>query len=90
MKKIVFILMNLVALSGCASNSALPKAVHIPVAVACPKPQIPAKPILPLASLSVHDNPDVVMKAYVASIKLLDGYNQELIHLLKSYGSDEG
>jgi hypothetical protein len=64
----------------------MPKTVQVPVPIKCPTPKIPPKPVLPISQLNPNDSPDVVVKAYVASITLLEGYNIELIRILRSYG----
>jgi len=70
-------------LNGCANN--LPTTVKVPVAASCPPPHIPPKPKLPITNLQPDSSPDTVMKAYVATIEVLQGYNTQLLHILKSY-----
>ena len=75
---------NTMLLTACATCPA-PKEVEIPVPVANPNPQIPQKPSLPIAKLKPNSSPDAVIKAYAASVELLQGYSNQLITILHSY-----
>lgn len=74
----------ILSLSACTSFT-LPKVVNIPIPVKQPAPTIPERPYLPIAALSAKSAPSVVMKSYVSSITILQGYSDELLIILKSY-----
>lgn len=83
MKLNYFVLIcGLLSLIGCTT---IPKQVNIPVIVKQPSPKIPLKPNLPIASLTKQSKPNEVMKAYVESVEILQGYSDQLIQLLKAY-----
>ena len=75
----VFILVLLV---GCGSVPIAPKVVEVPVPVECPKPAKPERPVLPITTLQAEDSPGLVIKAYAASVKALQGYAESLEELL--------
>lgn len=79
-----FVIVNTLFLTACATCPA-PKEVKIPVPVASPNPQIPPKPLLPIAKLKPNSSPDTVIKAYAASVELLQGYSQQLVTILRGY-----
>lgn len=85
MRIIALILMLILA--GCATT---PHAVTatLPVAVPCPPPPVITRPALPLAQLTATSTPDAVMRAYVASVTLLQGYARQLERLLDGYRSE--
>lgn len=72
-------------LTGCSTHTQPPKMVKVPVAVKCPVPNIPAKPHLPIADLKPDSLPNDVVQAYAASVKLLQGYSNHLLKLLRAY-----
>lgn len=76
-------------LIGCATTTA-PQKIYVPVATAPSKIKLPNKPYLPIASLNKDSTPDVVMKSYVASLKIMQGYTEQLRKLLiAANGSDK-
>lgn len=79
-------LLILCFLVGCASN--MPKEVKIPVAVKQPALKIPPKPVLPISNLKTNSKPNDVIKAYAASIKILQGYSDQLIQILEVYSNE--
>jgi len=83
LKNILLCFVFSISLTACASQRS--QEVKIPVPVACPAPQIPPKPHLPIADLKLNSPPNVVIKAYAASVRALQDYTNELIGLLKSY-----
>ncbi len=80
MKYIILSLMLL--LTGCSTWNT---PVHIPVGFRTASPNIPAKPDLPIYALTKDSKPHEVIKAYVASVKILRGDNDSLRILLNSY-----
>lgn len=83
-KALFFIIIASTFLTACATCPA-PKEVKVPVAVPCPTPQIPPKPHLPIADIKPNSPPNTVIQAYAASVKLLQGYSNQLIALLHGY-----
>lgn len=77
----LLIVLSVFLLSGCSSTH--PVEVKVPVASFTGPIQIPAKPKLPIYSLTSSSAPDEVLKAYVASIYELQQYNDMLIELIK-------
>ncbi|HEX7121859.1 MAG TPA: hypothetical protein VF178_05755, partial [Gemmatimonadaceae bacterium] len=57
----------------------------VPVALPCPPPPATARPALPIADLKPGDPPDRVVKAYAATVRVLQGYAAELEQLLEGY-----
>lgn len=78
--KIVIALLIPFLLFGCARE--LPKEVYVPVTVNPPKINVPPKPLLPIAKLTSKSSPDVVIKSYAASVKILEGYCIQLISII--------
>jgi hypothetical protein len=73
------------ALTACASAPPAPAPLAVPVLAGCPAAeQRPARPALPVASLSPGDSPPVVVKAYISTVELLKGYAAALEILLDS------
>ena len=73
------------ALSGCAAPSRVQTQVvrvPVPVVQTCPAPRVPARPALPIATLTPTSSPAQVMRAYVLSTTQLEGYAQQLEALL--------
>lgn len=68
-----------------AACSSMPKEVYVPVSAPEPKVIIPDKPYLPINDLKPDSSPDIVIKSYVASIKLTQDHCDELEHILKAY-----
>ncbi len=82
MKKFTFIAI-LFLMYGCASQS--PKEIKIPILTKTPAVDMPDRPKLPISELKDNNStPDVVMKSYVASIKLMQGYSNQLELIIKS------
>lgn len=70
------------ALTGCSPSTIFrPLEVKVPVPVGCVK-SIPAKPKLPLFSLADASTPDQTVRAYVESIIILEGDDDEMRDLL--------
>lgn len=69
-------------LLGCATTGALPQKINFPIIVPEPRINIPAKPRLPIADLNKDSSPDVVIKSYVASLKIMQGYTEQLRKIL--------
>lgn len=72
-------------LAGCASAPQPPVEVRVPVPVPCPAPPDTVRPALPLADLTPDSPPDVVLRAYAASIEVLMGYAESVETLLDAY-----
>lgn len=83
MKKILFLFPLVITLASCSTN--MPKQVDIPVAVKQPAPNIPPKPLLPIAKLKKDSKPNEVIKAYASSVVILQGYSDQLINILEAY-----
>ena len=66
-------------LAGCAGS----QKVYIPIPTTVTVKKIPATPELPIYSLDEKSSPDTVIKAYVASVKLLNDYSNSLLTFLK-------
>lgn len=83
MKKLLFACAAAVfALAGCATNTA-PTPVLIPTPVPCAAAQeAPARPVLPLKNIDSAAEPAAVIRAYAASVGLLQGYSEALEQLL--------
>lgn len=71
-------------LAGCATTPRPPTA-EIPVPVPCPPPPPLSRPALPIAQLSADSPAPVVMRAYAASVNILQGYARQLEMLLSGY-----
>lgn len=54
------------------------KTVKVPVSVQLPPVKLPAKPDLPIHHLNDKSTPDQVVKAYVASVKVLNNHINNL------------
>jgi hypothetical protein len=84
MRKALLVGISIIFLSGCATN--MPKEVDIPVESQQSNDiKIPPKPALPIAKLKKTSKPNEVIKAYAASVVLLEGYSDQLIKILNSY-----
>jgi hypothetical protein len=75
-------------LTGCATKP----PVYVPEAVLIPIPVKPAqppadldRPVMPIAALTDLDTPDVVLKAYVATVELLKSMVIERDRVLDEY-----
>jgi hypothetical protein len=73
-------LMAILFIAGCASST---KVVQVPVMVPCAL-TIPEKPIYPIRNLVTGDSPDVVIKAYVLTVKTQEAFSNELLARMKS------
>lgn len=75
-------------LVGCSSAQEV-RTETVPVLVAVPVPppdvQMPQRPSLPLARVDSTYAPADVMRAYAASVVLLQGYARQLERLLRPY-----
>lgn len=65
-----FITYTVFLLCSCSSNGQ--KFINVPVPVKCSITDLPNKPVLPIKSLTDISKPDEVIKAYVASVYLLN------------------
>ncbi len=65
-----------------------PQTVLVPVAVPCPPPPKVQRPRLPIVDLKPGDSPDLIQKALLASIQLLQGYAQQLETILDGYNPE--
>ena len=73
---IASILLVIILLASCSSQT--PKFVNIAVPVKCSISGLPERPYLPIKDLKESSAPDIVMKAYVESLFLLDDYSDSL------------
>lgn len=62
--------------------------VLTPVPVQAPAPDVPDRPVLPITQVDSAASHDAVIRAYVASIVLLQGYAEQLERLLDAYTPD--
>ena len=74
------------SLGGCATPApqVVTQRVDVPVPVVqrCPKPGVPPRPHLPIATITAQSAPSDVERAYVESVDLLEGYAEQLEKLL--------
>lgn len=74
------------SLGGCATPApqVVTQRVQVPVPVMqpCPKPVVPPRPHLPIATITAQSAPPDVERAYVESVDLLEGYAEQLEKLL--------
>lgn len=77
--KIVFLLTFF--LIGCVKTPVY-RDVKIAVPVRASKVNIPKKPYLPIAALKKNSSPDDVIKSYVVTVKILQGYSDQLRRIL--------
>lgn len=70
--------------TGCSTEN---KPVYVPVAANHAIPFIPESPVYPFKLLTEKDKnkPDVVIKAYVTSLKMCLGQNKVMRKQLKTY-----
>lgn len=76
---------GMLALAGCAASPVVrTQVVRVPVPIVqpCPTPSVPARPALPIAALAATSSPAQVMRAYVVSVAMLEGYVEQLEALL--------
>lgn len=85
--KLAIAVLTLVILSGCATEKIVyvPKEVKIMVPVAAPQPPTFDVPAMPIADLNDSSTPDVVIKAYVATVQLLKDMVKERDRALNIY-----
>lgn len=84
MTRFCFVVLLLFVIWMCSSCSTWNvKQVDVPIPVEAPAVNKPDKPSLPIYTLTQNSKPAEVMKAYVESIYLLEGYSEELEVLLK-------
>ncbi len=79
----------MLSLAGCAASPAVrTQVVRVPVPIVqpCPAPSVPARPALPIAALAATSSPAQVMRAYVVSVAMLEGYVEQLEALLGVQG----
>ena len=81
--KILIIILSII-LSACSQIHA-PQIVNVPVAEKLTAPSIPMKPYLPIEDLTVKSTAADVMKGYVASVSICDGYSDSLLKILQGY-----
>lgn len=79
------LILALVALTGCARPQPIPRVVQIPVAVPCPPPAIPPRPVLPTAQLGPEPSLDALLRALLADRELLAAWALDLETRLKAY-----
>lgn len=72
---LILLMLSMFLLIGCASVSG--KTVLIPVQGKL-KCMFPVKPSLPISTLKTGDSADKVIKAYVASIYIEEGYINDI------------
>jgi hypothetical protein len=75
----------ILSLAGCAASPAVrTQVVRVPVPIVqpCRAPSVPARPALPIAALAATSSPAQVMRAYVVSVAMLEGYIEQLEALL--------
>ncbi len=74
------------SLGGCAAPApqVITQRVDVPVPVMqpCPKPALPLRPHLPIATITAQSAPPDVERAYVESMDMLEGYAAALEKLL--------
>jgi hypothetical protein len=78
------IIISCLFLSGCATT---PTIVKVPVTTRCSIPTLEPMPILPIKALTDVSTPPEVMKAYVASLRIVlddDDYVRSIIKPLES------
>lgn len=66
MKKLLFL--SLIFIAGCSSQP-------LKLAYDCPRISLPPIPALPVKNLNDNSQPDEVVKAYVASIRLMKDWS---------------
>jgi len=82
-----FLILALV-LVGCGGSDTVRTetvAVTVPVPTAPPKVEMPARPFLPIARVDSTSTPREVVRAYAATVRLLQGYSRELEATLRPY-----
>lgn len=83
MKRLIII--SLLFLTACTTTMQPPTIVKVPIAIKQAAPTIPAKPYLPIYTLTEASTPADVMKAYVASLVALEGHADALTAVLAAY-----
>jgi hypothetical protein len=71
-------------LIGCAKTPQVVQ-VQVPVPVPCPEPPAVSRPALPIAQLQAGASIQEVLRAYAATVALLEGYAGQLETLLDGY-----
>ena len=76
---------HFIILVGCAAQPRVevPSVVEVPIALACPKPELPQRPHFPIRDLNEHSYPADVARAWAASLNACTGYAESLEVLLK-------
>ena len=77
--------LGMLALAGCAASPGVrTQVVRVPVPIVqpCLAPSVPARPALPIAHFAATSSPAQVMRAYVGSVAVLEGYAEQLEALL--------
>jgi hypothetical protein len=70
-------------LAGCTTTK------PIEVTAPCPKPNIPAEPRYPVQDLKQGDQPDKVMKAYVATVQGQQDYiHKQILPICTAYNGE--
>lgn len=72
-------------LAGCAAQPERVRTVHVrvPVPVPCDYPDLPPRPVLPLATLTDDASDADVARATLASLHAMTGYARQLEILLR-------
>jgi hypothetical protein len=81
----IFRLVPLLLLTACVNQAKLPDKAFIPVTAKCPSPIVPVEPHLAVADLKPTDKPNVVIKAYAASVRAQKSYIGQLKSILAGY-----
>lgn len=81
MKTTTLMILSIFSLQGCATVDKVQK-VLIPISVPI-KINVPKKPHLPIADLNKNSEPELVMKSYVATVKILNVYSDSLVHIMR-------
>jgi len=71
--------------TGCTNPFVRIVEVDRIVPIPCPEPAVVSKPQLPIHYLEHGDSFDTVVKSYVNSVILLQGYSEELEQALEPY-----
>lgn len=82
--KIIYMVLVLGLLSGCATTEHLSK-ILIPIPAKQPNMEVPSLPYLPIQSLDKESSKAKIARAYIASVKLLLNDNVNLREALEAY-----
>lgn len=79
-----YLLIALLMLPGC-STMGVPVQVDVPVIASNPPPPKIERPALPIEQLHAGSDPGLVMRSYVATVIILQGYATQLEEMLDGY-----